>query len=78
GRGKEKSQDKESGGEHERNDLGIVNTIAGGFSGGGATSSVRKRYSRSSLTCNMVGVYAFKEHPQISFAFEDFAGVYPH
>jgi hypothetical protein len=46
GRGKEKVQEKESGVEHERNDRGTVNTIAGGFSGGGATSSARKRYSR--------------------------------
>jgi hypothetical protein len=51
GRGKEKVQEKESGVQHERNDRGTVNTIAGGFSGGGATSSARKRYSRSSLSC---------------------------
>ncbi|MCI11939.1 hypothetical protein A2U01_0033042 [Trifolium medium] len=70
--------DKESGGEHERNDRGIVNTIARGFSRGGATNSARKSYSRSSLSCNMVGVYAFKEHPQISFTIKDFAGIYPH
>jgi hypothetical protein len=78
GRGKEKVQQKESGVEHERNDQGIVNTIAGGFSGGGATNSARKRYSRSSLSCNAVGVYAFKEHPPISFTFKDFTGTFPH
>ncbi|GAU41091.1 hypothetical protein TSUD_139940 [Trifolium subterraneum] len=78
GRGRDESRDKESGGRHERNERGVVNTIAGGFSGGGATNSARKRYSRSSLSCNIVGVYAFKRHPQISFTFRDFEGIYPH
>jgi len=26
----------------------------------------------------MVGVYAFKEHPQLAFTFNDFGGTYPH
>ncbi|GAU42011.1 hypothetical protein TSUD_236780 [Trifolium subterraneum] len=77
-RGRDESRDKESGGRHERNERGVVNTIAGGFSGGGATNSARKRYSRSSLSCNIVGAYAFKRHPQISFTFRDFEGIYPH
>ncbi|GAU30099.1 hypothetical protein TSUD_55830 [Trifolium subterraneum] len=39
GRGREESRDKESGGGHERNERGVVNTIAGGFSGGGVMTS---------------------------------------
>ncbi|GAU47368.1 hypothetical protein TSUD_403710 [Trifolium subterraneum] len=71
------------GGHHDkrsdkRNERGVVNTIAGGFSGSGATNSARKRYLRSSLSCNIVGAYAFKRHPQISFTFKDFEGIYPH
>ncbi|KEH33513.1 hypothetical protein MTR_3g044903 [Medicago truncatula] len=78
GRGKEKPQDKEVEGGHERNNRGTVNTIVGGFSGAGSTSSARRRYSRSNQSCNMVGVYAFKEHPQLAFTFNDFEGMYPH
>jgi len=78
GRGKEKPQDKEVEGGHERNNRGTVNTIAGGFSGGGSTSSARRRYSRSNQSCNMVGVYAFKEQPQLSFTFNDFEEMCPH
>jgi len=26
----------------------------------------------------MVVVYAFKEHPQLAFTFNDFGGMYPH
>ena len=78
GRGKEKAQDKEVEEGHERNNRGTVNTIAGGFSGGGSTSSARRRYSRSTHSCNAVGVYAFKEHPQLAFTFDDFGETYPH
>ncbi|XP_020235769.1 uncharacterized protein LOC109815456 [Cajanus cajan] len=51
------------------------NTIAGGFAGGRATSTARKRYSRSVLT---VSEFRRPSQPEISFSDSDYEGVAPH
>ncbi|XP_027936375.1 uncharacterized protein LOC114191403 [Vigna unguiculata] len=53
-----------------------LNTIAGGFSGGGSTSASRKRYARGAImTTTFV---PRKSTPVISFTDEDRADVVPH
>jgi len=53
-----------------------LNTIAGGFSGGGPTSASRKRYARSSV---MTTSFASRNStPTISFSEEDRADIVPH
>ncbi|MCI54053.1 gag-pol polyprotein, partial [Trifolium medium] len=56
-----------------------VNTIAGGFSGGGDSSFARKRYARRTiLETYLVGHAAFPSTPDISFTAKDGEGVMPH
>src|ERR1044072_6464265 len=64
---------------------GLLNSIIGGFSGGGVTSSARKKSQRAmfkvSLTedNSMVGLAQSKQwRPMITFAPEDFEGIQPH
>ncbi|XP_020207520.1 uncharacterized protein LOC109792510 [Cajanus cajan] len=57
---------------------GVINTIAGRFAGGGATSSTRKRH-----LCNINSVHSatstsHQSSPSISFSNEDYAGVSPN
>lgn len=49
----------------------MVNTISGGFAGGGSTSSARKRHLRSLHNVNQADV-ARKSMPTITFSDEDF------
>jgi len=61
---------------HETPVLGDFNTIAGGFAGGGQTSSAWKRYVRSIMTA--AKIERPKKVPDIVFSSEDLKGVVPH
>jgi len=61
---------------HETPILGDFNTIAGGFSGGGQTSSARKRYARSVMTTAVMDKP--RQAPDITFSNDDLKGVVPH
>ncbi|XP_020207592.1 uncharacterized protein LOC109792583 [Cajanus cajan] len=54
----------------------VINSISGGFAGGGETSSARKRYLRAVKTVNFVEKRK-KKMPTITFTDEDFKGVDP-
>ncbi|XP_020206004.1 uncharacterized protein LOC109791150 [Cajanus cajan] len=60
---------------HQQVIHGDFNTVAGGFAGGGVTSTARKRY-----TCSVLLVLKFHRSPQpsISFSDADYKGVAPH
>ncbi|XP_020229084.1 uncharacterized protein LOC109810112 [Cajanus cajan] len=60
---------------HQQPIHGDFNTIAGGFAGGGATSTARKRYSRSVLT---VSEFRRPSQPEILFSASDYEGVAPY
>lgn len=53
-----------------------IGSISGGFSGGGKTSSARKRYS-CMVNSGHAGQHGF-DHPNITFLPKDFEGVTPH
>jgi len=61
---------------HETPILGDFNTIAGGFAGGGSTSSARKRYVRSVITTATMDKP--RQAPDITFSNDDLKGVIPH
>ena len=61
---------------HETPILRDFNTIAGGFAGGGHTSSARKRYVRSVMTTAIVDKP--RQAPDILFSNDDLKGVIPH
>lgn len=56
--------------------MGNICSISGSFSGGGETSSTRKRYSRMVKYVH-TRQYGF-DHPNITFSPKDFEGVCPH
>ncbi|XP_020207927.1 uncharacterized protein LOC109792885 [Cajanus cajan] len=55
----------------------IINTIAGGFAGGGSTSSARKRHLRAIRSVNSVNQPRTPRMPPITFSDRDFRGVDP-
>ncbi|GAU40667.1 hypothetical protein TSUD_397790 [Trifolium subterraneum] len=56
-----------------------VNTIAGGFAGGGDSKAARKRYLRRFIQeTNMVAHVSSSRAPEISFSPSDGEGVFPH
>ncbi|XP_020201880.1 uncharacterized protein LOC109787735 [Cajanus cajan] len=55
----------------------IINTIAGGFAGGGSTSSARKRHLRAVRSINSVNQSRTSKMPPITFSDRDFRGVDP-
>ncbi|XP_020240412.1 uncharacterized protein LOC109819191 [Cajanus cajan] len=57
---------------------GIINTIAGGFTGGGASSSARKRHLRTINCAHSTASILHKSSPPISFSDEDYAGISPN
>ncbi|XP_027902747.1 uncharacterized protein LOC114162932 [Vigna unguiculata] len=61
---------------HETPVLGDFNMVAGGFAGGGQTSSARKRYIRSVMTTAKID--RPKKVPAIIFSSDDLKGVIPH
>ncbi|MCI61612.1 hypothetical protein A2U01_0082869, partial [Trifolium medium] len=72
---------KKEGGEASKGDKSrvTVNTIAGGFAGGGESNSARKRYVRhSTLDVLSIGQQAFPSTSDISFNAGDERDVMPH
>jgi len=73
------SSSQPAGGEAQQHEMpthGEINTIAGGFSGGGCTASHRKKYARSVMTVDM-----FEDHSpdvDITFTREYLRDVVPH
>ncbi|KAK2450292.1 hypothetical protein QL285_009419 [Trifolium repens] len=56
-----------------------VNTIAGGFAGGGNSNNARKRYVRKSeRDLDMVGHVSFPPSPDLSFSPKDATNIAPH
>ncbi|KAK2444491.1 hypothetical protein QL285_015516 [Trifolium repens] len=56
-----------------------VNTIAGGFAGGGNSNSARKRYVRKSeRELGVVGHVSFPPAPDLSFSPKDATDIAPH
>lgn len=56
---------------------GVINTISGGFAGGGSTSSARRRYVKAIQSVNSVSGKPSKTTPPIMFTNDDFRGVDP-
>ncbi|XP_057428801.1 uncharacterized protein LOC130722168 [Lotus japonicus] len=62
--------------QHSGPPVGTINTIAGGFGGGGDTHAARKRHVRA---VNSVHEVAFGfVHPDITISMADFEGIKPH
>ncbi|XP_020239478.1 uncharacterized protein LOC109818426 [Cajanus cajan] len=57
---------------------GIINTIAGGFAGGGTSSSTRKRHLRNINCVHSTTSASHQSSPPISFSDDDYAGVSPN
>jgi hypothetical protein len=66
---------KGEGNEEKRHTL---NTISGGFAGGGESSSSRKKYVRQVMLCQEYETPASGREPDISFTTKDFRDVIPH
>ncbi|XP_014491061.1 uncharacterized protein LOC106753722 [Vigna radiata var. radiata] len=64
----ERTEGEGSGGRPLR---GVINTISGGFAGGGASSAARKRHLRNLHSVNKVGI-GRRTMPSITFSDEDF------
>ncbi|XP_027343176.1 uncharacterized protein LOC113855745 [Abrus precatorius] len=63
--------------EREKYPKRVINTIAGGFVGGGPTHSVRKRHLRQVHSVNNVSLSSRIRIPPITFTDDDFQGVDP-
>ncbi|XP_020238868.1 uncharacterized protein LOC109817925 [Cajanus cajan] len=57
---------------------GVINTIAGGFAGGGASSSTRRRHLRSINCVHSTTPALHQSSPPISFSDKDYVGVSPN
>ncbi|XP_020238016.1 uncharacterized protein LOC109817212 [Cajanus cajan] len=57
---------------------GVINTIAGGFAGGGANNAARKRHLRNINCVHSTTSTSHLSSPPISFSNEDYAGVIPN
>ncbi|XP_020216781.1 uncharacterized protein LOC109800407 [Cajanus cajan] len=55
----------------------VINTIAGGFAGGGSSSSARKRHLRAIRSVNNVNQPRMPKMPPITFTDRDFRGADP-
>jgi len=56
---------------------GVINTIAGGFAGGGTTSTARKRHLQIVQSVNVISRPLAKKMLPITFTNADFKGVDP-
>ncbi|XP_020225277.1 uncharacterized protein LOC109807163 [Cajanus cajan] len=76
-----RSTERQDRSRHSREDNArprkIINTIAGGFAGGGSTSSARKRHLRAVRSVNSVNQSKTPKMPPITFSDRDFRGVDP-
>jgi len=63
--------------KHEPPILGDLNTIAGGFSGGGCLASSRKRYARAVMSLD-IKKYEWSVKPSLCFTVSDWEDIFPH
>ncbi|KAJ1421587.1 hypothetical protein SESBI_13535 [Sesbania bispinosa] len=75
---KRRKDDRHKEGRGKEEVRGVVTTIAGGFTGGGETSSARMRYARQVMTIQTDLHAQRNNHPVIAFTNEDFQGIRPH
>ncbi|XP_020239774.1 uncharacterized protein LOC109818656 [Cajanus cajan] len=57
---------------------GVINTIIGGFAGGGPSSSARKRQLRSIHNINISVISPLRNIPPITFTDDDYTGICPN
>lgn len=57
---------------------GVINTILGGFAGGGTTSSARKRHMRAATMIILVSYRSLQASRSITFTDDDFVGTDPN
>ncbi|XP_020218783.1 uncharacterized protein LOC109802006 [Cajanus cajan] len=78
-RSRERSRSQErSSQQRDRNQpRRVINTIAGGFAGGGSSSSARKRHLRAIKSVNSIGRATAIRMPPITFTDQYFQGVDP-
>ncbi|XP_020202399.1 uncharacterized protein LOC109788145 [Cajanus cajan] len=76
-----RSAERRDHSRHSREDNGrprkVINTIAGGFAGGGSTSLARKRHLRAVRSVNSVNQPKTPRMPPITFSHRDFRGFDP-
>ncbi|XP_020205604.1 uncharacterized protein LOC109790783 [Cajanus cajan] len=72
-RSPERNEQQRDRNQHRR----VINTIAGGFAGGGSSSSAHKRHLRTIKSVNAVCRTASVHMPPITFTDRDFQGVDP-
>ncbi|XP_027348031.1 uncharacterized protein LOC113859462 [Abrus precatorius] len=63
--------------EREKYPKRVINTIVGGFAGGGPTHSARKRHLRQVRSVNNISLGSRIQIPPVTFTDEDFQGVDP-
>jgi hypothetical protein len=56
----------------------MLNTILGGFAGGGESSSSRKKYVRQVMLCQEYEETDQKHEPDVSFTSKDYRDIVPH
>ncbi|XP_020203101.1 uncharacterized protein LOC109788714 [Cajanus cajan] len=76
-RERRKSQERNDQQRNQNQPRRVINTIAGGFAGGGATSSARRRHLRAIRSVNAVTRARSVHMPPITFIDKDFQGVDP-
>ncbi|XP_020203835.1 uncharacterized protein LOC109789329 [Cajanus cajan] len=80
---RERSRSRKRSRSRERKDTSapshrrVINTIAGGFAGGGSTSSAQKRHLRAIRSVNVVHRQPSRRLPSITFTDVDFKGIDP-
>ncbi|XP_020221030.1 uncharacterized protein LOC109803766 [Cajanus cajan] len=75
---REHSRSQDRNNQRDQNQLRrVINTIAGGFAGGGSSSSARKRHLRAIQSVNAIGRASPIRMPPITFTDRDFQGIDP-
>ncbi|XP_020211745.1 uncharacterized protein LOC109796485 [Cajanus cajan] len=75
---RERSRSQDRNNQRDRNQpRRVINTIAGGFAGGGSSSSARKRHLRAIKSVNAIGWASPIRMPPITFTDQDFQGIDP-
>ncbi|XP_020222112.1 uncharacterized protein LOC109804693 [Cajanus cajan] len=77
-RSRERSRSRDANDQRDRNPpRRVINTISGGFAGGGGSSSAWKRHLRAIKSVNAVGRTSSVHMPPITFTDQDFQGIDP-
>ncbi|XP_020203945.1 uncharacterized protein LOC109789412 [Cajanus cajan] len=74
---RERSRSRDRKGEQQASHRRVINTIAGGFAGGGSTSSAQKRHLRAVRSVNHVEQRPSRRMSAITFTDKDFQGIDP-